>query len=148
MSDKSDIAVETLKSGCNCAQSVLTAVCNRASMRRGTALAVTGAMGGGLGNSGHTCGAVTGGVMAIGLSCPFVDPADKAMKSEAIRVTKEFMTRFEALNGSVVCRELLGCDLSQPGELERARAEGRFSTTCVKCVRDAVEILEELLPGK
>ncbi|TLM65931.1 MAG: C_GCAxxG_C_C family protein [Deltaproteobacteria bacterium] len=51
--------------GYNCAQAVLQAVTGRSDPEL---LAMAKAFGGGIGKSGCLCGAVTGGVMALGLS--------------------------------------------------------------------------------
>ena len=53
--------------------------------------------------------------------------------------------RFVAKHGSLLCRELLGCDMSQPGGIEEARDKGLFAKTCTGLVRDAAEIAEELI---
>jgi hypothetical protein len=54
------------------------------------------------------------------------------------------MRAFEARNGSLLCRDLLGCDISTPEGHDRARAENLFQLRCKKFVRDAVEIAEAL----
>ena len=50
--------------GCNCAQAVLQATTGRDDPEL---MGMAGAFGGGIGRSGCLCGAVTGGVMALGL---------------------------------------------------------------------------------
>jgi len=57
----------------------------------------------------------------------------------------EFAERFKERNGSLVCRDLLGCDISQPEGLQRAKDEKLLTTLCPKFVRDAAEILGEML---
>ena len=44
-----------------------------------------------------------------------------------------------------MCKEILGFDLSKPGELEKARASGAMSEKCPAFVRGASEILQDLM---
>ena len=88
---------------------------------------------------GQTCGAVTGGLMAIGLACE--DAAEAHEK--AVRFTKEFAGR----GGSCVCEQLLGCNVGIPEEREKARAEGKLLELCPDLVLNAMELLDELLDG-
>jgi C_GCAxxG_C_C family probable redox protein len=145
MSGKVDEAVDIFKSGFNCAQAVLAGCGMDLGLSHDAALAVAGAFGGGLGSTGHVCGAVTGAVMVIGLKHPRLDPKDDGVRQENIRLTRELISRFEARNGSIQCKDLLGLDLSKPEEAKQARETGLFRSVCPKAVRDAAEILEEIL---
>ena len=102
--------------------------------------------GGGLARSGETCGAVTGAIMALGLRhCGIPAEADPLAKQRAYPPVQEFLARFRVRHGSIVCRELLGCDLGTAEGLQRAREQGLFKSRCPDFVRTAGEILEELL---
>lgn len=87
---------------------------------------------------GDTCGAVTGALMALGLA--FGD--DMALTAEK---TAQFQAAFTERFGSTICREILGYDLSVPGELEKARESGKMIEDCSTFVRSASEILLELM---
>ena len=52
---------------------------------------------------------------------------------------------FEARFGGVGCRKLLGKDLNNPEEAAQALEQKLYKTVCVKYVRGAIEILDELL---
>ena len=67
MSAKTEVAVEKFVSGYNCAQSILYAFGPDLGLEGETALKVATGLGGGLGVSGEVCGAVTGGILALGL---------------------------------------------------------------------------------
>jgi len=112
---------------------------------RETALRVASAFGGGMAHRGDTCGAVTGALMVIGLRCGRTTTDADEAKERAYGVAQEFMHEFESLNGSVLCRELLGYDISTPEGLESVRQENLRSTRCRNFVRDAAEIIEEIL---
>ena len=71
--------------------------------------------------------------------------ADTDTKERAYALTKEFLARFTARHGTVLCRELLGVDVGTTEGLNRARTEGMFKTLCPNFVRCAAELLEEML---
>ena len=87
---------------------------------------------------GDTCGAVTGALMAIGLAC-----GDDGQRTE--EKAAAFQAAFTERFGSTICRELLGYDLSVPGELEKARESGKMTELCPDFVRGASELLCGLL---
>jgi hypothetical protein len=47
-----------------------------------------------------------------------------------------------------VCRELLGCDLGTEEGFRKAHDTGATRTICPRLVKDAAEIVEELLESK
>lgn len=93
----------------------------------------------------QTCGAVTGAFMVIGLKYGNADAHDKQAKEETYGLVREFARRFEERNGSIMCRDLLGCDISKPEGLNAAKENGVFTSVCPDMLRDATEILEEML---
>jgi C_GCAxxG_C_C family probable redox protein len=140
-----DQAVACFTKGFNCAQAVLSACGSKFGLDRETALKVAGAFGGGMARRGETCGAVTGAFMVIGLKHAKIKEGDDAAREKTYEVSKKFVIRFKARNKTIVCRDLLGCDLSKPGGLQTAKEKNLFTTICPKFVKDAAEILGELL---
>ncbi len=57
------------------------------------------------------------------------------------------MRAFEERNGSLLCRDLLGCDIGTAEGLAEAREKALFQSRCTKLVQDAVEIVEGMLAG-
>ena len=145
MSKNGDAAVAMFSEGYNCAQSMLGACGPDYGLPRETAARVALAFGGGIGRTGNLCGAVTGGLMAIGLKCSAKDAKYPAVKAEAYRLAQEFMARFKARSGSLLCLDIIGCDLSTPEGFKYAVESGRHGTICPKALRAAAEILDELL---
>ena len=109
-----------------------------------SALKIACGFGAGMGQLGKTCGAVTGALMVIGLKYGKASPEDEAAKQKTYALVREFVKKFEALNGTTVCRELIGYDLTTEEGLKAARASGAFQTACQKYIRDAVKLLEEM----
>jgi C_GCAxxG_C_C family probable redox protein len=109
------------------------------------ALRVAGTFGAGMARTGATCGAVTGGLMVIGLKHAKVRPDDDDSRELAYAVAQEFMENFREKNGSVLCRGLLGVDVSTPEGIAKVREGNLFQTVCPRFVLSASEILERLL---
>jgi C_GCAxxG_C_C family probable redox protein len=138
---KVDDAVAMFGNGYACSQAILAVYGEPFGLDCGTALKVAGGFAGGM-RMGATCGAVTGAYMVLGLAyCP-AGPESRAAAYEKI---KEFTERFRRRNGSVSCSILLGVDMSTPEGVEQARQQGLFQTRCPKMVKDAAEILGEML---
>jgi C_GCAxxG_C_C family probable redox protein len=129
----------------NCAQAILSTYCEQFGLDRTVALALAQGFGGGMARLGRTCGAVTGAYMVLGLSQRVPADSPREALETAYGLILEFNRSFETLHGSLVCRELIGCDLSTLEGLAEAREKGVFTTVCPRFVRDAAEILEFLL---
>jgi C_GCAxxG_C_C family probable redox protein len=95
--------------------------------------------------TGETCGAVTGGLMVIGLKHAKMQKDDDDSRELSYALAQEFMDAFRDRNRSLLCRELLGVDVSTPEGIFEVRKRDLFRTVCPKFVRDAGELLEELL---
>jgi C_GCAxxG_C_C family probable redox protein len=141
-----DIAVACFDEGFNCSQAVFSAFAPQLGLDRVVALKVAGPFGGGIGRMGETCGAVTGALMVIGLKYGQTTSEDKAAKEKSYELVRQFAERFKARNrGCLACRELLGADIGTPEGMQKIREKQAFTTMCPKFVRDAAEIVEELL---
>ena len=144
MNSKIQNAVEKFEKGFNCSQAVLSSFSEQFGLDCNTALKIATGFGGGM-KMGETCGAVTGAFMVLGLKYGNATPEDKETKEKTYEMVIEFTNRFKARNGSVICRELLGCDISTPEGSKVAVEKGLFSSVCPRLVQDAAEILEEML---
>ena len=143
---KVDLAVACFKQDFNCSQVVFSTYAPSLGLDRKTALRVAAAFGGGMGRTGETCGAVSGALMVIGLRYGQCTAGDKGAKEKTYELAREFLNRFAARNdGCVKCRELLGYDVGTAEGLQTAREQGLFETRCPKFVRDAAEIVEQLI---
>lgn len=143
--NKVQSAVICFEEGFSCSQAVLSTYGPQMDLDRETALGVASAFGGGIAHRGETCGAVAGALMVIGLNCGRIGIDYDDAKWRAYGLAQRFMQEFESRHGSVFCRDLLGYDISTPEGLESARQENLPTTRCINFVRDAAEILDELL---
>jgi C_GCAxxG_C_C family probable redox protein len=145
MSTSQDDAVAYFARGFNCAQSVLAAHGPRLGISSADCLRLAAPFGAGMARTGATCGAVTGALMVIGLRLGHTKAEDLAKKERCYELTCCFLGRFRERNGSVLCKELLGCD---PGTAEgqaEISARNLHATACTGFVRTAAELLAELL---
>jgi C_GCAxxG_C_C family probable redox protein len=145
MSETANQAVIRFQEGFSCSQAVFSVFAEKHGLDRETALRISGAFGGGMARMGLVCGAVTGAFMVIGLKYGKTEAKDEDAKEKTYQQVKKFLERFRAANGSMICKELLGFDLSVPAEAAQAKEKGLFKNLCPRLVKDAVEILEEML---
>ena len=143
--DKVKQSVSCYKEGFNCSQAVFSTFAVEMGMDRNTALKVSQGFGGGMGGMGETCGAVTGAFMVIGLKYGRIRADDDEAKLKTYALVQEFTKRFKARHGTIVCRELLGCDIGTPEGHRIAKEKKLVSTLCPRFVQDAAEIIEEIL---
>ena len=138
-------AEEMFTNGFNCSQAVLSVFAEEMGLSEDIALKIATQFGGGA-RKGEICGAVSGALMVLGLKyghgyCENMSEA----KGKAYGIAEEYMNRFAKANGSVVCRELLGYNISKPEDMAKIKELGLFQKTCPEMIKNAVEILEEML---
>ena len=139
-------AVKRFLEGYNCAQSVLLTIFEFWRGENELIPKIATAFGGGIGRCGSVCGALTGGVLALGIKYGTNEPSlEKRLK--AYEQAQKFYKQFEKRHGSVFCRELIGYNFSNPKELEEANKTKVFEEKCATFVRSAVEILLTLSEG-
>ena len=138
-------ALSEYNSGFNCAQAVLVTYGAQLGLNREMALRVAGAFGSGMAQMGEVCGAVSGALMVIGLKYGKTSAEDEPSRIETYSLAKEFVQRFKDRHGSIMCRDLVGCDLSTDDGMADAEERDLFSTVCPAFVRDSAEIVEQML---
>ena len=138
---KSEKALELFSNGFNCSQAVLTAFAPDFGLDEKLALMLGTQFGGGARNA-EMCGAVSGALMVLGLKYGHYESENNEQKSRAYAIAVEYTKRFKELNGSIVCRELLGYDLTKPDDMACIKEKNLFGVICPKMIKSAVEILE------
>ncbi|MFX1411560.1 MAG: C-GCAxxG-C-C family protein, partial [Promethearchaeota archaeon] len=107
-------AIFSFRGDFNCAQSILSSYSNQYGLDRDTALRLATGFGGGMGRMQNTCGAVSGAFMVIGLRYGRGINNDNEAREKTYQVIREFSNRFQEIHGSIICKELLGCDINTP----------------------------------
>jgi C_GCAxxG_C_C family probable redox protein len=143
---KNEIAIERFLAGYNCAQSVLYAYGPDLGLEGETALKVATGLGAGMARRGEVCGALTGGILALGLQYGRGGRQDRSATEQTYQKTEELMARFEERHGSCLCRVLLeGCDLRTAEGVRFFKEHDLLHKTCVRCVQTVVEGLAEIM---
>jgi len=136
MDNKTKLAVDMFNGNMYCSQAVLCAFCETYGMDFGTASRISCGLNSGC-RSAEICGAVSGAILVIGLKYG-------GNKSLCNSKTEEFIKCFKDANKSTVCRDILGCDISQPAGREKAIKDNLFKTKCADIVKSAAQILVDL----
>jgi C_GCAxxG_C_C family probable redox protein len=142
MTNPIQTAQDRFAQGYNCSQAVFSAYASQLGIDDETALKLASTFGGGVARQGDVCGAVTGALMALGLGR---GNGTLENKDENYNIANEFIKRFQEQHGTILCRELIGYDLSKPEELLKAREGQVFVNACPGFVRDAAELVAEIL---
>jgi C_GCAxxG_C_C family probable redox protein len=140
---KSECAAELFRSRTLCAQAVLAAFCESYGLDKNSALKIASGFGSGM-RCAEVCGAVSGAVLVIGLKYGYTDRKDSATKETCDAKVEEFICAFRERNRHIICRDILGCDISTPAGRKKAIDEKLFTTVCLDTVVSAATILEEL----
>ena len=143
---RADRAEELFRQGYNCSQSVFAAFADVVGMTTEEAAKLASPFGAGFGKLREVCGAVSGMTMVAGKLCGYDYAADREGKIALYKLIQNMCAEFEAKQGTIICRELLGLkkgeDLGEPA----VRTEEYYrSRPCVGACRTAAEIAEKYL---
>jgi len=142
---KAENARATFRKGFNCSQAVLSSFGEEFGLDPIMAYKVAAAFGGGMGHMGETCGAVTGAFMVIGLKYGLTVADGSQSHKKAFSAVQDFVEQFKSRHGSIVCRDLLGFDISDRNAFREAMKQGIPQKICPKLVQDAADIVETLI---
>ena len=139
-----DRAIKYFAAGMHCSQSVLAAFSEECGISEEQAFRLGSCFGSGM-RKGEVCGACTGALMVLGLLYGETHIGNKEEREISNRLNDLMMRRFKEANGSYICNDLLGYDVSTAEGRQKAREEGLFTELCPKMVASAVDILEEII---
>lgn len=142
---KVEDAAKCFSNGFNCSQAVLSTYCEQFGLDKETALKLSCPFGSGMARSAKVCGAVSGAYMLIGLKYGKYLPEDNAAKEKSFSLARQFTDRFNEIHGSINCCDLLKSDLSTPEGLKYITENSLWETLCPIYIRDACQLIEELL---
>ena len=143
--DAVDTAVQMFEEGYSCSQALLASFAPRYGLDRQTALKLASPFGGGMGRLGLNCGAISGALMVIGLHGGRTDPEDDETRDRNDALVREFMDRYRKENGSIMCNDLTGVDISDPEARAAGNEAGTFDRVCPNLVRYAATVVQELI---
>lgn len=115
-----------LKRSHNCCQAVLLAFEDTLPLDKDALLALGSTFGSGMGGMAGTCGALVGAEMVLGMRAN--------QKSGMNRYSRDLFGMFEERCGASRCSDIKGV------------ITGHMLCSCEDCVRNAIELLETILP--
>ena len=131
--------------GFNCAEAVLIGVTEAMSVQCAVAPSIATGFGAGMARNGETCGAVVGGVMAIGVLRGRRHPGDEVAKTATYSAVSDLIRGFGKEHGTLYCRELTGCDMQTEEGLKKADSLNLHQNLCPKFVALAAELAASAL---
>lgn len=143
-------AMQSFLDGYNCSQCMILAfedvIREHADIDIEMALKIASPFGGGMGRLREVCGSVSGMFMILGYIKGYNEPGDYEGKKELYAHIQELAKRYEAANGSIICRELLGLDVKRQDATPEKRTEEYYKKRpCTEKIGSAAEILEEYI---
>lgn len=148
-SSRGQRASELFKEGYNCSQAVALAFADLIGMDEKLLVRTTSSFGGGMGRMREVCGAVSGMFFVAGALYGYGEPGSVGQQEKAEHYARiqELAGEYRAVNGSIVCRELLG--LEKPGAdqpiPELRTAEYYKKRPCGQLVMLAATIMESYI---
>ena len=144
---RADIAERLFREGANCSQAIIGAFSDLIDIDREVLMKMVSPLGGGLSRLREVCGAVLGAAVVFGYFEGIGEVHTTEEKAELYRKFSSVADEFAKENGSYVCGELLG--VRREGHVPEKRSDGYYEKRpCIKCVRNAAEILEKALENK
>jgi len=146
---KSKIAVEKFKEGYNCVRSILHSYAEDLSMSKDLALKISDGFGAGMGRKQEVCGAISGGIMILGMLYGRGENEDKQKQEKTYSKIRKFIDLFEKEYGTINCKKLLnGCELMTPEVQMRFKEENlkeKCHGYCHGYIEQAGKILEKII---
>ena len=107
--ERSERAMAFFHKGYNCSQAVAMAFSDIMGLDEKTVAALATGFGGGMGRMRKVCGTVSGMALVSGFLVPACDDATvKTQKAANYALVQSLAGEFKEMNGSIICRELLG----------------------------------------
>lgn len=139
-------AMQSFLDGYNCSQCLILAFEDLITIDLKTALQIASPFGGGMGRLREVCGSVSGMFMVLGYILGYDEPDDYEGKKVLYEHIQELARRYEAANGSIICRDLLGLTVKHQDATPEKRTEEYYkSRPCTEKIGSAAEILEQYL---
>ena len=139
-------AIKYLIEGYNCAQTTLLCCQNFYHMRNDDVLRAATGFGGGIGNQSDVCGALAGGVIALGqkFGRSGLGEEEAEKKERTYLLCAQYLKQFQTRNRSRYCRDILGVDISDPDIRKRYWTEENRKRCASGPVFEALKILRDI----
>ena len=130
-------SIELFENGYMCSQAVFAAFSPNLGLDKELALKIGACFGSGM-RKGEVCGACTGALMVLGLKYG-------ESKEKSNEACERFLDEFKSENGSYICNDLLGCDISTQEGVKYAVENNLFKEFCPVMVESASKIVKGII---
>lgn len=145
-SPRAQAAMDNFLKGYNCSQSIVLAFSDLIDMDPELLSKISCSFGGGMGRLREVCGSVSGMFMIISLLYGYSGPETGQPKTEQYKKVQELAKRFEEINGSIVCRQLLNLDVEHDSPNASPRTSEYYAKRpCKEIIGSAAQILDEFI---
>ena len=120
--DKSELALQIRRTGCNCCQAVLLAFAEETGLEKDFLMQLGSGFGSGMGAMEGPCGALVGAAMTVSL----LGGGKLPVRQAETKLLRDFTKRCS----SVICREIKGVVTGKP------------TCSCDCCIATAAELVE------
>jgi C_GCAxxG_C_C family probable redox protein len=111
-----------------------------------TSLKIACGLGAGMGRKEEVCGAVTGGILVLGMLHGRGGKDDRSATELTYLKTRKLMEEFAKKRGTYICRQLLsGCELTAEEGQKFFKENDMLNKVCVPCIQSVVMILREII---
>lgn len=144
--NRADEAAEAYLKYYNCAQAIMTVFAPETGLDPELARKMVSNLSCGARN-GEICGAVSAALLVLGMRYGYSNNEDQILRNASHEKARAWTDRFREKHGSIVCKELLNNDPTDPEGVKQIEEQGLFLTTCPELVRSAAALLDEILNG-
>lgn len=134
---------EMFDAGYNCAQIVSTRFASKYGMDSRELKRLTCGFGGGM-RKGEVCGAVSGATLVVGMKYGNENAKEVDKKKKCHDKTIEYENHMIKKTQSLICKDYLGCDISEEEGYEYAIQNNLFNIICPKMIFESIQTLIEL----
>ena len=133
-----------LECGYTCSESICKAALDAMGIKSATLMNAAAGFGGGIGNQGYTCGAITGAVMVISLALSRREP-DRGARTRTINAAvQQFFKTLQQQFGALECSSLTGLNLTREQDCETL-IQSVMKQKCLLVLREAARQLATAL---
>jgi len=141
-----ELAKSYAAKGFLCSESVLLAVSDWLGIQNRLIPKIAIGFGAGIGGCGSVCGAISGGIMALGLKFGRNEVEKQEMKPYWFAF--KLLRRFEKEFGCITCRELTSCDLTTEVGRKKYTEQKFWETKCRQYIRSVTAAVFNLISEK
>lgn len=129
-----------------CSESVLLAISDWLGIQNRLIPKIATGFGAGIGGCGSVCGAISGGIMALGLKFGRNEVEKQEMKPYWFAF--KLLKRFEKEFGCITCRELTSCDLTTEVGRKKYMEQKFWETKCRQYIGSVTAAVFDLISEK